>query len=272
VNAVADIRSACIDAHIHVWPETAQANPSRYTAEDHFAVSRPVGVERTVLIQPGMFRFDNTYMMDTVARHKGRFSAVAVVDVDAPGLQGEVVRLRATGARGFRITARPERPWADWPGMQALWRAAREARMAVCPLINPEAFPWVAALCERNPGTLVVIDHLGRVGAQGTVEDAQLRSLCGLAKFPRVLVKVSAFYALGRKAPPYQDLAPMIRQVFETFGPRRLMWASDAPYQAQPPQSYRDSVELIRGGLPFLGAGDKEWLLRRTAEGVFFGK
>ncbi len=217
-----------------------------------------------------MFRTDNSYMLDAVRTHPGVFSAVAVVDADSPALNAAVGQLRSQGVRGFRITARKDRPRTEWEGMQRLWGAASGNRMAVCPLIDPAAFPWVAALCEKHPRATVVIDHLGRIGAAGPIEDADIRSLCGLARFPRVHVKVSAFYALGRKTAPYTDLVPMIRQIFETYGPRRLMWGSDSPYQVQPPHDYLSSVDLVREHLPFTNREDREWLLTRTAERVFF--
>lgn len=261
-----------IDAHIHVWPETpgSRFQPLRYTPADHFAIARPAGVTRTVLIQPGGFRFDNSYMLKAVKDHPGVFSAVAVVDPDAPALETTVAALLAQGARGFRITARREKPWTDWEAMQNLWRIAARRRMAMCPLINPEAFPLVAALCAQHPDATVVIDHLGRVGASGVIEDEEIRALCGLARFPRVHVKISAFYALGKKTAPYLDLVPFIRQVFETFGPRRLMFGSDAPYQTQPPHSYAQAVNLMRDHLRFTSREDRQWLLSRTAESVFF--
>jgi predicted TIM-barrel fold metal-dependent hydrolase len=126
-------------------------------------------------------------------------------------------------------------------------------------------------MCEKHPGTVVVIDHLGRIGATGSISDEQVRALCALAKYPKVHVKVSAFYALGAKRAPYADLAPMIRQVFETYGPRRLMWGSDAPYQTQAPHTYKASVDFVRS-LAFVGKDDMQWLTQRTAERVFFTK
>jgi predicted TIM-barrel fold metal-dependent hydrolase len=257
-------RRAFVDAHIHVWPELGeQSKPSRYTADDHFAVSRPAGVVRTVLIQPGQFRFDNSYMLAAVRAHPGVFSAVAVVDADQPAAQLDALaaQLRQQGVRGFRVTGEK--------AANALCRMAAKNRMAICPLINPDALAWVGAMCEKHRDVTVVIDHLARIGATGQIADADVRALCGLAKHRRVHVKVSAFYALSRKAAPYTDLEPLIRQVFETYGPRRLMWGSDAPYQAQAPHSYQASVDLV-GQLRFLTADDRDWLLRRTAERVFF--
>jgi predicted TIM-barrel fold metal-dependent hydrolase len=92
-----------------------------------------------------------------------------------------------------------------------------------------------------------------------------------LAKHKRVSVKISAYYALGKKQPPYDDLAPLIRRVLDAFGVERCMWASDSPYQVVPPHTYAASIALVRDRLSGLSAGDKQWLLTKTAERVYFG-
>jgi predicted TIM-barrel fold metal-dependent hydrolase len=74
---------------------------------------------------------------------------------------------------------------------------------------------------------------------------------------------------LGKKKPPHLDLAPLIKRVHEAFGPKRLMWASDCPFQVQN-ETYADSISLVRDRLDFLTPADKEWMLRRTAEETFF--
>ena len=84
------------------------------------------------------------------------------------------------------------------------------------------------------------------------------------------MVKVSAFYALGLKQPPHDDLAPLIRQVYESFGPERLMWASDCPYQVGGQHTYKDSVDLVRERLDFLSRSDRDQILGRTAQKFFF--
>ena len=123
-------------------------------------------------------------------------------------------------------------------------------------------------MCRRYPETSVVIDHFARIGTDGFIRDHQVADLCGLAQYPQVTVKLSAYYALGRKAPPYHDLIPMIRRVLDAYGPERLMWASDAPYQVVDGHSYAASLALIRDA-EFLSAGDKSWLLEKTAARVF---
>jgi predicted TIM-barrel fold metal-dependent hydrolase len=270
-----------IDAHIHVWtddrsryPRTtgeAEYKPDRFTAEDYFSHAKPAGIVKTVLIQMSFYRFDNSYMLDTMTAHPGKFSGVGIVDSTSEHPEQAMKDLRRRGVRGFRIVpGNSPRTWLDTPGMEAMWKAGAEMKQAMCPLVNPDALEAIGRMCSRHPETQVVIDHLARIGADGQIRDSDVRLLCGLAKHKKVAVKVSAFYALGRKTAPYTDLAPLIRRVFEDFGPRRLMWASDCPFQVQNGHNLASSVNLIRDGLPFLSKDDREWLLSKTAASIFF--
>ena len=65
-------------------------------------------------------------------------------------------------------------------------------------------------------------------------------------------------------------MIPMIRRVVDAFGPQRLMWASDCPYQVQGNHDYDSSIALIRDRIDFLSDDDKQQMLRSTAERVFF--
>ncbi len=273
-----------IDAHVHVWTPDTQAyplaagftaasmQPPSFTPQQLLAHCKPTGVSRIVLIQMSFYGFDNSYMLDTIAEHPGTFSGVGIVDSRAADVAGQIKDLMQQGVRGLRIhpgqgeAAR----WTEDDGMATLWRTARELGVAVCPLINPTDLPHVDAMCAKFPGNTVVIDHFARIGISGQIDAQQLDTLCALARHRNVYVKTSAFYALGRKHPPYLDLIPMIRRVVDNFGPERLMWASDCPFQVQGEHRYTDSISLIRDRIDFLSAGDKQAILRGTAEKVFF--
>jgi predicted TIM-barrel fold metal-dependent hydrolase len=151
-----------------------------------------------------------------------------------------------------------------------MWKTAAETRQSMCCLIAPQDLAAVDKMCEKYPETPVVIDHFARIGVDGEMRDSDITRLCKLADRPQTKVKVSAFYALGKKQPPHLELAPMIKRLYETFGPKRLMWASDCPYQLGGGNNYRDSIALVRDKLDFLSDDDRQWLLRKTAEETFF--
>ena len=270
-----------IDSHVHVWTDDttkyprvssgSDYSPPRFTPEDLFVHSKPAGVNRVVLIQMSFYGYDNAYMLDCMRSHPGVFSGVAVVDSSDASPAKAMKQLGKSGVRGFRIQPGDSpRTWLDAAGMKAMWKCGAEEQLAMCPLLNPDALAPVDRMCVKYPETPVVIDHLARIGADGQIRDSDVRQLCALARHPKVSVKVSAFYALGRKQAPYRDLAPFIRRVFEDFGPHRLMWGSDCPFQVQDGHTYAASAALIQGGLPFASGEDKSWMLEKTAEGVFF--
>jgi predicted TIM-barrel fold metal-dependent hydrolase len=283
----ADSEASWIDAHSHIWPAETDRyplveglskkdlSPPSFTDEELLAIARPAGVARVVLIQHSVYHlFDNSYLTDMAARHPQRFRVVGMVDDSKPAPGEAMKELLKQRVTGFRITPfiRKEKPqaWLDTPGMQEMWETGAKTGQAMCCLIDPADLPRVDAMCRRYPDTPVVIDHFARIGADGEIRPRDLKALCDLAQHSNVNVKISAFYALGKKQPPYLDLVPMIEQLWQTYGARRLMWASDAPYQLEHGNSYAASLALVRDRLDFLSDDDRQWLLRGTAERVYF--
>jgi predicted TIM-barrel fold metal-dependent hydrolase len=273
-----------IDAHVHVWtPDTAryplaagfrrdEMKPASFTPTQLFEHAGPSGVKRVVLVQMSFYGFDNRYMLDVISDEPQVFSGIAVIDDSQPDPGVPMRELKEKGVRGFRIYPRnlAVDRWLDGEGLNAMWRVGAEEGLAMCHLINPDALPAVDRMCERYPDTPVVIDHFARIGVTGAIAEGDLKALERLARHRRTAVKVSAYYALGKKSAPYTDLVPMIRRLCEAFGPERLMWASDCPYQVDPPHTYDASVGLVRDHLDFLSDSDRAHLLWGTAERMFF--
>lgn len=279
-----EISEGWIDAHVHVWTNDRDAyeisenfsekemDPPHFPPATLFAEQKGTGVTRTVLIQMSFYEFDNSYMVDQIAAFPERFRGVGIVDHDDPEVAEKMVELKGKGVRGFRLYAFPDRvaKWDDSEGIKTMWKAGGEQSLAMCCLTDPKALPVVRKMCEKYPDTTTVIDHFARIGMRGEVDQGELDQLLALADFENVYVKTSAFYALGKKAPPYTDLAPMFQQVRDAFGSERLMWGSDCPYQVQGDHTYEASVALIRQGLDFLSDKEKEDIMKNTAEKVFF--
>lgn len=277
-----------IDAHSHIWPPEmdkfplapgqtkADLKPASFTDEELMALARPEGVGRVVLIQHSIYHlFDNSYLLDAVKRHPKLFRIQGMVDDHQPNPGAAMKKLLPLGMTGFRITPfirkKEDQPkWLETPGMGEMWKTAAETRQAMCLLINPADLAATDAMCAKHPETPVVIDHFARIGADGEFREADVKALCNLARHKKTHVKISAYYALGKKKPPHDELVPMIKKLLEAFGPERLMWASDSPYQIQGVNSYKASISLVRDRMDFLTKQAREWLLAKTAEKVFF--
>jgi predicted TIM-barrel fold metal-dependent hydrolase len=277
-----------IDAHSHIWPADVDKfplapgqtkkdlDPPSFTDEELMKLARPEGVGRVVLIQHSVYHlWDNSYLIDAVRRHPKMFRVQGMVDDSKPDPEAAMKKFLPLGVTGFRITPfvrkkDEQAKWLELPGMIEMWKTGAKTRQAMCLLINPSDLPGADAMCEKHPDTPVVIDHFARIGADGEIRDADVKSLCKLARHKHTHIKISAYYALGKKKPPHDELIPMVRRLLDAFGPNRLMWASDAPYQTQGANTYKASISLVRDRMDFLSKADREWLLAKTAESVFF--
>jgi predicted TIM-barrel fold metal-dependent hydrolase len=281
-GAAAESDSGYIDAHVHVWTrDTAKyplakdftadsMDPPSFTPDELFSHCKPQGVTRVVLIQMSFYKYDNRYMIDMMEKFPGVFSGVAIVDDSQPKPYQQMKLLAKSGVRGFRIYTSKEQAAAWGDGMHTMWACAADEGLAMCLLADPDALSAVHEMCKKYPETPVVIDHFARIGMKGEINQADLDNLCRLAEFKHTHVKTSAFYALGAKKAPYTDMGPMIKKLRDAFGAQRLMWASDCPFQVQNGHTYADSIAVIRDRLDFLTPEDKSWMLRKTAEKVFF--
>lgn len=272
-----------VDAHVHLWTDNfskyplartftpEDMKPTVFLPEDILRLARPSGVNRIVLVQMSYYGFDNSYMVEVIRQSPQTFKGIAVIDWRQRNPDVTMRELAKEGIRGFRIylDGAPSPRWLEGNGFDAMFRCAARERLAICPLIDPDALHSIDQKCQNFPDTPVIIDHIARIGMRGKITDLDIRQLCMLARHPHVRIKVSAFYALGRKTPPHDDLAHLIRSVYEAFGPNRLMWGSDCPFQTAD-ETYEDSISLIRDVLPFLSLEDRDGILRRTAESFFF--
>ena len=275
-----------IDAHAHIWTDDTETfplgpghtkesmKPPAFPPDELLSHARPCGVDRVVLVQMSYYGPDNTYMLKAMRDYEGVFAGIGVVDPQGENPDGEMRRLAGEGVRGFRIVPRsdPMTDCLDGEAFERMFRAGADERLALCPLIATDALPALSRRCEQFPGTPVIIDHLCLIAGGPPIAAAEVEALCGMAQYPNVMVKVSAFYALGEKKPPYLDMVDPIRRVCEAFGADRLMWASDSPYQVQNEHTYEASVALIRDHLDFLSVEDRDQILRGTAEAFFFSK
>lgn len=273
-----------VDAHSHAWGgeplrypmvaggTPADRDPPSYDVETLLGREAAVGVGRVVLVQHiGYFGFDCRYLTDAARAYPGTFAVVAAVDDRREDAPAAMLAAKAAGAKGFRIRGVDTGAWPGSPVMNAMWETAAAADLVICPLLrdgpdmSEDALLDIATLARRHPGTAVCLDHMAHV----TPDDPrQLDRLCALAAFPRVTVKISGLDKFD--VPPHRRVIPQLTALMATFGPERLMWGSDMPVlERQPPNTLADALAFITTVAP-LGEADRHWLLRGTAERVFF--
>src|ERR1700704_6219276 len=104
------------DAHFHVFGPAERYRygsdlrypPPLAPLEDYLALSRRMGFERYVFVQPSAYGRDNACMLDAM-REVGA-ACRGIVDIDEHAPDAELARLHTAGVRGVRVNVSPVKP------------------------------------------------------------------------------------------------------------------------------------------------------------------
>jgi len=262
-----------VDAQIHLWAADTPARPwppgGAQRAHQPYAVSKDMalagmneaGVDRAVIVPPSWEGERNDLALETARLHPDRFAVMGRFPMEKLESRSLVDDWRRQpGMLGMRFTFNTEqqRPWltdgtADW-----LWPAVERAGIPLMMSVSGQ-LPAVDPIAERHPGLKIVIDHLGlRSGTKGESAFAGLPHLLTLARRANVAVKASALPCYSVEPYPFRDVHGHIRRVYDAFGPRRMFWGTD---WTRLPCSWRQAVTFFTEELPWLAAGDREWIM-----------
>ena len=296
-----DKTARIVDAHIHVWSPDRKKYPlapgftpddlwlPSFTPDDHFQYSRRVGKIRLNLVQMTWYGLDHSYILDLIASDPDTYTGTGIVsalsDVSLPDPGKAMLALAGGGIRAFRVRGgktgrsvafgRLSR-WLDYPGYESMFKAGAEHNLALSFLMGFEDLPDLNRMCRRFPETPIILDHLCGVRIRdGIWPEDEIHALCHMARYPRIMVKLGPFHALGNGQAPYLDLLPLIERVVDAFGPERVMWESDSGgpiHMENPERDFAASIALIHDHADFLGDTDKEQILVNTAADFFFRK
>ena len=222
------------------------------------------GVDRTVLVQPILYRWDNRCVADALHRYPDKFMAVCRVNPEDPAAPDHLSRwAEEAGFRGVRLSPAlgTAGDWFTGPLMGPLFARAAELRVPLLVLTKPARLPDLATLLERHPDLDVCVDHM----ADATPTDvADVRSLLALAHYPRVYVKISHTWSTSGVAYPWKDTWALVKEVYQTFGAPRIMFGTDWPV-CLAHTDYQHTIAVVREEMDFWAGEDLEWVMGKTA-------
>jgi L-fuconolactonase len=264
-----------IDPHVHVWkhdpkyPFAEGANvPERdATPEMLLELMKANGVARTVIIQVIHYKYDNSYLADVLQRYPKLFQGVCRVDPLAPAAPDHLSRLTAQGFHGVRLSPAGNAggDWFRGPLMPPLWKRCYDLKVPMTVLAPITRMPEVGVLLEKHPDLTVVIDHMADCPVD---QPAELEKLIALQRYPNLFVKISHTWSLSKQPYPWLDAQEHVKRLHHTFGPQRLMWATDWPI-VETHSTYAKALSVVRDEMKFLNADDLRWMLSKTIERVW---
>ena len=247
-----------IDSQVHAYERNSPERPwqgfldgpDEVTGDDMVAAMDAVGVDGALLVSPySMYRFDASYALEVYAKHPGRFGIIRPFDPESETIADDMAEWTGTpGVVGARIMLTYGEYDGDHPGLHAILAAAGQAGVPVN-IMAAGHLPILRELARRNPGTQIVIDHVGLAQPRHPPAPpepfAELDSVLAMAEFDNVAIKISGACTLAHEPFPYPDIWEPLGRMFEAFGFERCLWGTDWT-RASNVLTYEQGVEAFR--------------------------
>jgi D-galactarolactone isomerase len=237
---------AC-DTHMHIYnsayPASAKAwlFPPDFSVGDYQKIQSRLGLQRTIVVQPVTYGFDNSCTLDSVALFGD--NARAVVTVPTSITDSELDQLWQRGARGLRYH-QMRGSVTEWSDVPVMAERIRGTGWHLQIQFDGIEFPDHEGLIARLPCT-VVIDHMGRYAKPLPLSHPAVQSLLRAATRENVYVKLSGAYHIAHgSGPDYKEVTPIARALVEQ-GTERLLWGSDWPHPTETAETMPDDADLL---------------------------
>jgi L-fuconolactonase len=250
-----------VDAHVHVWPRRAGGS-ARDLLREMGASGVAVAVAVSACVDGD--RDNNDYGRQSVVAAPDRLRQL--VDIDSrwtptyhqPGATarlGELCdRLAPSGISHY--LARDNDGWLLSTEAATMMAEIARRELFVSLAAPPAWFDDVVAIAATVPEVPFLLNHLALATVDPTPLECAQRMVRVGASVPNVIVKASGYY-YGESAGEYPnfDCIPILRTFYESWGPSRVVWASDYP-AASTYMSYQQSLDVVRDHATFIAPSD----------------
>lgn len=230
---------AC-DAHAHVFGPFAQYpladdrsyTPREYPAEAFIHHLDQLGLERGVLVTGSACGTDNGSVIHALSQYPDRLRGVIVPSLDLTEVQLDA--WTEAGVRGVRVNLyklHGQAVYRNGVGLEVLQalapRLAARGWHAQIWIHAPDLPETMPALKQLN--LPLVIDHMGRMSTQRSVNDPGFQFLCRQLAEGNIWVKISGADRNTCDGPPYADIDPFAQAILSASN-EQVVWGSDWPH------------------------------------------
>lgn len=218
-------KGAC-DAHGHIFPApdlypTGNETMALAPVEFYLDVHAQLGFDRGVLVQGGAYKFDNSAVLDALAKHPTTLRGVALVAADSS--ESDLAALQTHNVRALRFTKGGASKIDDFGSIAPKMRSLG---------LHAEMFIGLENFIERSESVLahgvpLVLDHLAGPFDPTTANPAFQR-LLGLIADHDIWVKLTPARN-SAQFPNYADARPFHDALIATR-PDKMVWGSDWPF------------------------------------------
>ena len=233
-------------------------------------------VDGIVAVQKRMiYRYDNSYILDSSDKYPGLFSAVVILDAEDAGTPALVRQYaRANGLAGVRLFGgrKPDgsMPWLNSPNAQKTWDVAQELGLVMDLEVLSEggggpSIPAIIELTHRYPDVRLVLDHLLEPEMEEGEHfglDQRYEKLAGEKNIYFKFTSINLDICREANIPADK----VLRRAVDMFGCEQLMWGSDIGTSSG---TYKDMVQRFLDAAVGLSPAELRALAHDTGKRVF---
>lgn len=233
-------------------------------------------VDGAVAVQKRMiYRYDNSYILDSSDKHPDTFSAVVILDAEDPET-ASLVRsyIEKHGLAGVRLFGgrQPDgsMPWLNSPMALKTWEVANEYGLVMDLEVlaiggGGPSIPALIELSKNYPNVQIVLDHLLEPEMDegehfGLDERYETLSPIRSISFKWTSINLDICREMGIPADK------VLRRAVDLYGADRVMWGSDIGTSSG---TYKDMVQRAIDSTALLTDAEKRAVFYDTGRRVF---
>ena len=233
-------------------------------------------VDGIVAVQKRMiYRYDNSYILDSSDKVPDLFSAVVILDAEDAGTPALVRHYTsANGLAGVRLfggrKADGSMPWLNSPNALKTWDVAQELGLVIDIEVLSEggggpSIPAIIELTRKYPDIRLVLDHLLEPEMEEGEHfglDQRYEKLAGEKNIYFKFTSINLDICREANIPA----AKVLRRAADMFGADHLMWGSDIGTSSG---TYKDMVQRFLDAAAVLSAAELRAVAHDTGKRVF---
>ncbi|HEY0652733.1 MAG TPA: amidohydrolase family protein [Chryseosolibacter sp.] len=267
-----------IDSHQHFW-KYAPATHSWISDDmnvlkrdflpgDFETIARSKGIAGTVAVQADQSEDETDFLLSLAKKSEFIKGVVGWVDLRAANLDTSLKKYSAEKLlKGFRHVVQAEPPGflLDPRFIEGVNKLS-EYGFTYDLLIYHHQLEEALKFAAKTSGVRIVVDHIAKPSIRTGEKTHWELNLAALATFKNVHCKLSGMVTEARWNDwTYADIEPFIDEVFESFGPQRIMYGSDWPV-CLVAGSYDDQFSVVENYISRLSESEKRNVLSENAK------
>lgn len=233
-------------------------------------------VDGAVAVQKRMiYRYDNSYILDSSDEHPDTFSAVVILDAEDPETPGKVrTWIRDHGLAGLRLFGgrKPDgsMPWLNSPNALKSWEVIDEAGLVMDLEVLSQggggpSIPAILELAARYPDARIVLDHLLEPEMDEGEHfglDERYEKLAGQERIFFKFTSINLDICRETNIPANR----VLRRAVDLYGADHVMWGSDIGTSSG---TYKDMVQRMIDASDLLTPEEQRAVWHDTGRRVF---